>query len=112
MTAPITQHEVEQEILRLSRLAEQVTLELSKRAMAAAEAEAAWKVGFAKAFLRAEGAMPLRSEIATEECADLLLEREVTRAREKAAQEAGRNYRTQLDSLRSINANLRPLVTG
>ena len=107
MTTPITQHEVESEILRLSRLAEKVTTELAMRAMDAAEARTAQKVAHAKAYLVAEGTGPTREATAVAETERLLLAREIAEAKERAAQEAGRNYRAQLDSLRSINSNLK-----
>ena len=112
MSAPLTQVEVEQEIQRLSALTEKVTHELSQRAQAAAKARTGYKVAYAKAFLVAEGTGPVRDATATIATAELLEAREHAEALEKAAQEAGRNYRAQLDSLRSINANLRPLVTS
>ena len=112
MTAPIAQVDVEAEILRLSSLAERVTHELAKRARAAAEADVAYKVEHAKALLMAEGPQYVRDAEATVACEAELTEKRTTEALLLAAQEAGRNYRAQLDSLRSINANIRSQVVG
>lgn len=112
MSDPIIQVDIESEILRLSGLAEKVTQELAKRAKAAAEADVAYKVAHAKALLLAEGPQYVRDAEATVQTARELAEKRATEALLLSAQEAGRNYRAQLDSLRSINANHRALVTG
>lgn len=112
MSDPIIQVDIESEILRLSGLAEKVTQELAKRAKAAAEADVAYKVAHAKALLLAEGPQYVRDAEATVQTSRELSEKRATEALLLSAQEAGRNYRAQLDSLRSINANHRALVTG
>lgn len=109
-TDVLSQAAVESEILRLCGLAERATTELAKRARASAEADGAYKAGHAKAFLRADGSVQARTATADVECEDLYLLRRIAEGALMASQEAGRNYRTQLDSLRSINANLRSLV--
>lgn len=108
----IAQAEVEAEIMRLGELAEKVTLEMAKRAQAAAEADAAYKIGHAQAFLRADGSVAVREALAAVETDELYRARKIAEAKLLSAQEAGRNYRSQLDSLRSVNSNLRALVTG
>lgn len=112
MTEPVSQHHIEQEILRLSRAAEGATQQLSKRAQEAAEADVAYKIAHAKALLLADGPQYVRDAEATVNTADEYQERKIAEAKLLAAQEAGRNYRAQLDALRSINANHRALVTG
>lgn len=112
MTEPIPQVHIESEIIRLSRAAEGATQQLAQRAQAAAEADVAYKVAHAKALLRAEGPQYVRDAEATVETADEYQARKIAEAKLLAAQEAGRNYRAQLDALRSINANHRALVTG
>lgn len=98
--------------MRLSALAEKVTLEMAKRAQASAEADADYKVSHAQAFLKADGPVAEREAVAAIECADLYRDRKIAEAKLLSAEEAGRNYRAQLDSLRSVNSNLRALVTG
>lgn len=112
MTNPLAQVDVESEIMRLSRLAEEVTQKLSKRAREAAVADVAYKVGHAKALLLAEGPQYVRDAEATVKTEVEYREKRSTEALLLAAQEAGRNYRAQLDALRSINANHRALVTS
>lgn len=107
----MSQVDLEAEILRLSRAAESVTQKLSERARAAAEADVAFKVAHAKALLLAEGPQYVRDAEATVQTEREYREKRATEALLLAAQEAGRNYRTQLDSLRSINANHRALVS-
>lgn len=112
MAEPIPQVEIENEIMRLSGLAEDVTHKLAERAREAAAADVAYKIAHAQALLRAEGPQYVRDATATVDTADQYQARRIAEARLLAAQEAGRNYRAQLDSLRSINANHRALVTG
>lgn len=108
----ISQAEVEGEIMRLSNLAEKVTLEMAKRAVAAAEADAAYKVAHAQAYLQADGSIPERDAIADIATRASYRDRRIAEARLDSCKEAGRNTRAQLDSLRSVNSNLRALVTG
>ena len=109
---PISQVFVESEIMRLSALAEKVTFELSQRARASAEADAVYKREHAKAYLMASGKTVGERDAQTAlETDQEYTDRKIAEALLLAAQEAGRNYRAQLDALRSINANLRPLVT-
>lgn len=113
MSEPISQAFIESEIMRLSDLAEKVTQVLSQRARASAEADANYKRAHASAFLMAQGkTVGEREAQAALETDDEYTARKIAEALLLAAQEAGRNYRAQLDALRSINANLRPLVTG
>lgn len=112
MTAPVSQVHIESEILRLSRRAEQVTHQLARAAQEAAEADVAYKVAHAKAYLRAEGPQRIRDAAATVETEDLYRTRRNAEAVLLAAQEAGRNVRAQLDSLRSVNSNLRAAISN
>jgi hypothetical protein len=117
---PVSQHHIESEIVRLSALCEKATTEVAKRGQAAATADTAYDLSYAKAFLlakrSAEQGQRVSDEMAKAEaklaCAIELGERNDTSAVLDAAKEAGRNYRAQLDALRSINANHRALVTG
>jgi hypothetical protein len=116
---PVSQHHVESEIVRLSTLCEKATSEVARRSRAAAEADTTYDLAYAKAFLMAkqtEDGSRVSDETAKAEarlaCAVELGERNNTSAVLDAAKEAGRNYRAQLDALRSINANLRGVVTG
>lgn len=112
MTDVPAQVDVEAEILRLSNLAERVTTALAKRAKRSAEADAAYRSAHARAVLAADGGTVSEREasaaLATEE---EYLDRKLAEAELDAAKEAGRNYRAQLDALRSINASIRHAIT-
>lgn len=110
---PITQVFIESEIVRLCAYAEKVTQELAKRANASAHADAAYKKAHASAFLMAQGkTVGDREAVAALETADEYLARKIAESLLAAASEAGRNVRAQLDSLRSLNANQRAMITG
>lgn len=109
---PVAQADVEAEILRFSALLETATRAVAKRAREAAEADVAYKVAHAKSLLLAEGPQYVRDAEATVKSETELRQKRITEAVLLSAQEAGRNMRSQLDALRSINANLRPLVSA
>lgn len=106
------QVDVEAEILRLSALAEKVTTTLAKRAVESAEKDAAYRNAHARAILASTGTVAEREAQAAVETEAQYLDRKLAEAKLDAAKEAGRNYRAQLDALRSINANLRSMVVG
>ena len=110
--APIAQVDLEAELWRLSQRAEAITQKLAIRAREAAEADVTYKVAHAKALLQADGPAYIRDATATVATEDAYALKRTTEASLMAAQEAGRNCRAQLDSLRSINVNHRALVTG
>jgi hypothetical protein len=112
VTSVLAQTDVEAEIIRISALCERVTEQVAERARAAAKADALYRKRHAQAFLTAEGrTIPDRQAAALLECIEEYDHHRHADAVLMAAQEAGRNYRAQLDALRSINANLRPLVS-
>lgn len=112
MPEPLSQVYIESEIVRLSALAERVTTEIAQRARDSALADSSYKREHAKAYLMAAGKTVGEKEAQTAlECDSEFTAKRVAEALLLAAQEAGRNYRAQLEALRSLNANLRPLVT-
>jgi hypothetical protein len=112
VSEPIPQVHIEAEIVRFCEMLEKATQEVAKRARAAAAADANYKVSHAKALLLAEGPQYVRDAEATVRCEQEYREKRAAEAVLLAAQEAGRNYRSQLDGLRSINVNHRALVTS
>lgn len=106
MTA-LTPVAVERELSRLIAAAEDNARELADRAHDAGQAEHAYKVAYAKALLRADGAVAVREAQALLTAQDEHLARKIAEARLLAAQEAGRMIRASLDALRSINTNVR-----
>lgn len=111
MTDVPAQVDVEAEILRLSNLAEKVTTLLAKRATESAEKDAAYRNAHARAVLKSSGTVAEREAQAAIDTEVEYLDRKLAEAKLDAAKEAGRNYRAQLDALRSINANLRGAIT-
>lgn len=103
--------QVEAEILRLSGEMNQKTTALIEASQQWAEAEHWYRVEYAKALLRAKGTIPEKEARATLDSQAELADRLRTEAVMKASQEAGRNLRSQLDALRSINANARAAST-
>lgn len=114
MSDPITQVEVESEILRLSDLLERKTESLAVLGRAAAEAEVAYKRAYAVAYLKAglERKVPVaeREATATVQTADALLVRRTAEVSYEAAREMCRTIRENLQGLRSLNANIRGMV--
>lgn len=109
---PVSQVEIEQNIMRLSELCEKATHEVRKRGEAKANARTEYAVEFAKARLKAQGGtVAEREDEATVVTAGMLAQKEFTEALFESAREAGRNYRAALDAMRSINSNLRALVS-
>lgn len=109
---PMSQVSVEQEILRISGLLDHQVGEVAKRARAAAEAEVAWKLAYARHSLIAEGkTVGERDAAALLECEDELKAHKYADAVLLAAQEAGRSLRAQIDALRTLAANQRAAIT-
>lgn len=116
-TDPMAQLDVEREIRRLSRLLEVKTQEFADLAARAAGAEHAYKVARAKAHLVFKSDSPKATVADLEAMVTLNVEAFLgahlnAEAVARACQEACRNLRSQLDALRSLNANVRTLVTG
>lgn len=106
---------VESELIRLSAQLEKVTHAIRQRAQDAAEADTAYDIAHSKALLLAkedkltDAAAKARAIVL---CADELTMKNATQALYESAREAARNYRAQLDALRSINSNIRSLTVA
>lgn len=116
-TDPMAQLDIEQEIRRLSRLLEVKTQDFAELAAAAAGAEHRYKLERAKAHLVFKRDTPKATVADLEALVTLsidawMLSHLSADAAMRACQEACRNLRSQLDALRSLNANVRTLVTG
>lgn len=110
---PLSQLEVEHKLMSLVEDLLKVTSDVAFESAEAARADWKYRVAYAKAFLvaRTDGQSEKTSDAtAVSQCEDLLFERREREARLTAAQESGRNIRSSLEALRSINANLRPAV--
>jgi len=109
---PMSQLEVERQIMELVRAAHKVTVEVGQRARAAGAADAAYKVRRAQEFLRAEGSVAVREATAEVACADEYQAKKMADGLLLSAQEAGRNVRARLDAMRSLCANVRDAVAN
>jgi len=109
-TGPITQLDVEAEIIRLSGSLEEETEAFEALAKDSAKKEAAYKRAWYTEYLSAEGAQKLRESFAGYKNADLYLEAQVAEALMRAKREKLYSIRAQLDSLRTIAANVRVQV--
>ncbi len=102
----------ERELLRFVGLLEHATQETARRGRAAAEAEVAHRVAYAKAIIAAQGTVAEREALATVATEQELLARRLAEASLDASRDASRNMREQLGALRTVSANLRELVTS
>lgn len=112
---PMAQLEVEREIMRLSHQLTQVTEEVAAAATEAATTDVDYKLAYARKMLdlRGEtGTVALKDALALDACASQFEAMKIAEAVYKALQEKGRNLRAQLDALRSINANVRSVVSN
>jgi len=108
---PLTQVRIESEIARLCALLEATTDDLAKECERSAEREVAWKVAEAGALLRSEHkSAELRKAHALSLCRNEYGAHLRGCAMRDALTEKCRTIRSQLDSLRSLNANVRVQV--
>lgn len=112
MSDLLPQVDVEADIRRLADLAEKVTHAMRARGETAARADVAYRNARAHAYLAATGTVAEREAQADLACHEQYQDRRLAEAGVDAAKEAGRNYRAQLDALRTIAANQRALVVG
>ena len=104
------QHDIENEIIRLSAILEDTTDEFAKIAVEAAGAEAHYRVEYAKSFARHRitGESEKTSEAnATVECGELLKSRRGLEAQQRGLEERCRSLRSSLDAVRTLSANVR-----
>jgi hypothetical protein len=98
-------------MLRLVDELERQTEEFETLARDAAEKEAAFKRGWASAYLRGEGSIRNREAMADYGTADLFHAHVVSEALVKAKRESLLFLRTSIDALRTLNANVRAQVS-
>ena len=107
---PISQVEVEQEILRLLNEMEEETEAFEQLAIDAAKKEAKFEAEWAKAYLSATGSIKEREAWADYKMADFDYDYKIAEALVKAKRERLLSLRTSMDSLRTLNANVRVQV--
>jgi len=107
---PISQVEIEQELLRMMDMLEQETEAFEKLAEDSAKKEALFKANWAKEYLSAKGSIKEREAWADYKMADLNYDYKISEALVKSKREKLLSLRTSMDSLRTLNANVRVQV--
>lgn len=107
---PVTQIEIENEIIRLSSLLEEETEKYAVLIEDQAKKEARHKKNWAQAYLAADGSIKERESWATYQEAEGEFDLKIAEALAKAKREKLTSLRTSLDSLRTLAANLRVQV--
>lgn len=103
----LTPNEVVQNLVAISHELDKKTAEIAALDEAAVRAKAAYQVGYARAFLTAEGAVDVRKQTAVIKCEVLWLEMELAEQKLRAARESIRTLRDRLDVGRSIGTAAR-----
>lgn len=109
---PISQVEIEDEILRLSDLLESETESFEKFAVDSAVKESNYKASWAKEYLGAKGSVKEREAWADYKLEDMAMQYKISEALVKSKREKLSSLRTNLDALRTLSANVRAQVTG
>lgn len=107
---PITQGQIEEEIMRLLSILETETEEFEVLAQRAAETEATHKGMWAKQYLQANGSIRNREAEADFALSDSLYQFKISEALVKAKREKLLSLRTSVDALRTLNANVRAQI--
>jgi DNA-binding transcriptional regulator WhiA len=106
-TRPISQIEIEQEIIRLTSMLEDETETFEALAVDAAEKEAEYKGSWAKEYLSAKGSIREREAWADYKLEVLIHNHKIAEALVKSKRERLSSLRTSIDALRPLAANVR-----
>lgn len=109
-TNPISQVEVETEIMRLMELLEEHTEAFEQLATDSAKKEALYKSNWAKEYLSAKGSIREREAWADYKLSDESYDYKISEALVKAKREKLISLRTSIDALRTLNANVRTQI--
>lgn len=104
---PISQVEIEDEILRLTDLLESETEAFEKLALDAAVKESNYKSSWSKEYLGAKGSIKEREAWADYKLEDPALQYKISEALVKSKREKLHSLRTSIDALRTLAANVR-----
>lgn len=107
MASNLTPVQVINTLSNIGKLIDQGTEDLKRLDAVAVEARAAYKVAYASAFLRSEGAMEIRKQTAELETADLCIAMEAAEQQLRAAAANLRALRDRLEIGRSLSPLLR-----
>lgn len=109
-TKPISQVDIEEELLRLMDLLEKETESFELLAVDAAKKEALLKGEWAKQYLSAKGSIKEREAWSDYKLADQIMDSKIAEGLVKAKREKLLSLRTSIDALRTLNANVRVQV--
>lgn len=109
-TRPISQVEIEEEIMRLTDLLEQETESFEQLALDAAVKESNYKASWSKEYLGAKGSIKEREAWADYKLEDMAMQYKISEALVKSKREKLNSLRTNIDALRTLAANVRAQV--
>jgi DNA-binding transcriptional regulator WhiA len=109
-TNPISQVEIEQELLRLIDALEAETEKFEVLAVDAAKKEADYKSNWAKEYLSAKGSIKEREAWADYKLDQMSFDYKIAEALVKTKRESLLSLRTSIDAMRTLNANVRVQV--
>lgn len=109
-TAPISQVEIEQELVRLMNKLENETEQFETVAMDMAKKESLYKSNWAKEYISAKGSIKEREAWADYKMDQQLFEYKCAEALVKAKREVLLSIRSSIDAIRTLNANVRTQV--
>jgi hypothetical protein len=109
--APISQVDIEHELLRLMEMLESETEAFEKLAEDSAKKEALYKSNWAKEYLSAKGSIKEREAWAEYKLADENFDFKIAEALLKSKREKLLSLRTSIDAMRTLNANVRVQVS-
>jgi hypothetical protein len=108
--APISQVDIEHEMLRLIEMLEQETEAFESLAEDNAKKESLYKSNWAKEYLSAKGSIKEREAWADYKLADENFDYKISEALLKSKRERLLSLRTSIDAMRTLNANVRVQV--
>jgi hypothetical protein len=108
--SPISQVDVEEEIIRLLNLLESETEAFELLAEDSAKKEARYKSEWAKSYLSANGSIKEREAWADYQMESQTLDHKIAEALLKSKREKLTSLRTSIDALRTLNANVRSMT--
>jgi hypothetical protein len=109
-SAPISQIEIEQELLRLIDELEKQTEAFEVLAVDGAKKEALYKSNWAKEYLAANGSIKEREAWADYKLDEVAYDYKIAEALVKTKRESLLSLRTSIDAMRTLNANVRAQV--
>ena len=107
---PISQVEIEQELLRFMDLLENETEAFEVLAVESAKKESSYKSNWAKEYLSAKGSIKEREAWADYKMYELNYEFKIAEDLMKTKREALLSFRACMDAMRTLNANVRVQV--